>query len=263
MTTWRAPLPDHTVVRVRGDDPLGFLDATTSQEVRALTPGTSALSCLLDDKGHVLSEFRAIPMHDGSVLLDGAPAAREALTGWLARVAPLSGCEIIDESSMWRATATRNARATVDGVEFDDEVVRIATQWGGKGFDELAPDSTAKVVDADEIERARIEDGRVLFGIDVTPEMILNETPLISHAVSFTKGCYPGQETVAKIRNLGKPRRAFVVLRAEADIPKTDFDGGRVTSMCGNVALAFVRAEIAEQSEIDAGGVRAHISKIP
>lgn len=260
MDIWCAPLEAHTVVRVRGDDPLAFLEATTTQALTDCKPGSGALTCFLGDTGHVLSEFRVLPCADGSVVCDGPPAAREALTGWLTRIAPLSGCEIVDESSAWHATAYRNLPAPGEEHSFEEspELITISTVWGGAGYDELARDGSALASNPEAIERARIEDGRVRFGVDVTPAMILNETPLIDHAVSFTKGCYPGQETVAKIRNLGRPRRTFIVLEADEEIPHVE----PVTSVAGDRALAFVRVEIAEQESIDVGGVRGRIRRI-
>lgn len=257
------------VVRVRGREPLLFLDATTTQALRELSPGRGALTCLLDETGHVLSEMRVLPLRDGSVLLDGEPAAREALTGWLARVAPLSGCEILDESSSWHAATLRNVPPPPDlpddehaFVERDDEIV-ARVRWGGPGHDVLARGPAAATGARDEaaFETARIEAGRTRYGIDVTRELILNETPLLHHAVSFTKGCYPGQETVAKIRNLGRARRLLIGLRADGPIKAGArvLDGeaevGHVTSAAGPVAIALVRAESATSLALSAGGL--------
>ena len=139
-----------------------------------------------------------------------------------------------------------------------DGTIAIATVWGGDGYDELSRDGAVSPENAEEVERARIAGGRVRFGVDVTPAMILNETPLIDRAVSFTKGCYPGQETVAKIRNLGRPRRTFVVLEADAPIPHA----APVTSAAGNVALAFVRAEDAALETMEIEGVTARVRRI-
>jgi len=265
MDAWIAPLTGHTVVRIRGESPLQFLEATTTQAVAHLEPGHGALACVLDEKGHVLTEFRVLPMPDGTVLCDGEPAAREALLGWVARIAPLSGCEVIDESDRWHASAVRNVEPPGDEHTFSTEdPIRIAVTWGGPGYDELSTNTPEGTTHAGAIERARIESGRVRFGIDVTPDMIMNETPLLTRAVSFTKGCYPGQETVAKIRNLGRARRRFVVLRADGGVLEAgkEFDGGRVTSSTGDVALAFVTTSHAAEETIDAGGVRARVSAI-
>src|SRR5205085_277577 len=96
---------ERLVARVAGDDPAAFLDATTTQDLTGLTAGRSVLTCMLDEKGHVQAELRATMLDDGTVLIDAEQAAREALTGWLAKIAPLSGCEVSDESDLWTVTA--------------------------------------------------------------------------------------------------------------------------------------------------------------
>jgi folate-binding protein YgfZ len=258
-----ANLDGHTVVRVRGDEPLKFLDATTTQAVADLRPGLGALACLLDEKGHVLSEFRVVPLENGDVLLDGTAAAREALTGWLARVAPLSGCEVTDESSAWSCFSVRGEAPRGEYVvhESADEIV-IGVEWGLPGIDIFARSMPPETPGAREaIEAARIDAVRPLYGVDVTSEHIVNETPLLARALSRTKGCYPGQETVAKIANLGRPRRAVAGLtgdapvRAGAVVRAGDAEVGRITSAFGVAAIATLRAEALARGDLEADGV--------
>ena len=110
-------------------------------------------------------------------------------------------------------------------------------------------------------EAARIAAGRPRFGIDVTPDMLVNETPLLSRAVSFTKGCYPGQESVARVRNLGRVRRRVVGLQLGAPAPPGtpllagDVDIGRLTSSAGLHAIAYARADIGDDATV--GGAPA------
>jgi len=125
----------------------------------------------------------------------------------------------------------------------------------------------------DELEVARIEAGRPRFGPDISEEFLVNETPLLVHALSLTKGCYPGQESVAKVHNLGSVRRSIRSLRSDsvlmpaADIVVNGSVVGRVTSAAtlpdgSGVAIAVVRSEIEPGSGVDAGGVRAILSAI-
>lgn len=253
----------HIFFEIRGADPVAFLNATTTQELGAITAGAGALTCLLDDKGHVRAELRVLARADGSVVIDCEEAARDGVA-WLARVAPLSGCEVIDVGDAWRVHAVRGARATFDVPDQEhafverDGMLVVRVTWGLPGFDIIAPAVVDPGVvgaraDASTFEAARIAAGRPRYGVDITVEHILNETPLIDRAVSFTKGCYPGQETVAKIRNLGRPRRAVVGVDAEAPLAAGDAlqdderEIGRITSAAstplGWRGIATVRAE--------------------
>lgn len=272
------------VARVLGDRPLEFLDAVTSQEVARLGPGEGALACLLDAGGRVLAELRVLPLQDGSVLLEGEPACRAAL-GDLARIAPLSACEVTHNSERWEVVAVRgpDAAAALAGVlperehgfvERDGALV-VRVEWGLPGFDVIAPAGRLPAVDAPTIEpaafeAARIAAGRPRYGVDVTSELLVNETPLIARAVSFTKGCYPGQESVARIQNLGRARRRLVGLAVDGEAPPPGapvrFDGkdtGRITSAVASSAIALVRAEIPAGAEVDAGGRRALVRSLP
>jgi folate-binding protein YgfZ len=207
-------LLDRFVARVTGTDPVSFLDATTSQDLSGLTPRSSALTCMLDEKGRIQAELRATVLSDGSVLLDAEQPARAAVVGWLARVAPLSGCEIIDESDRWSVTAVRG-----DVPETSDGLV-VPVEWGPRGFDVLSVDG--KQIDAPERTLADhdaelVAYGRPRFGVDFDDTTHIAETPLITRAVSFTKGCYPGQESVARVQNLGRARKRLVGLDIARD----------------------------------------------
>lgn len=269
----QTPLAERCVARVRGKEPLAFLHATTTQDLLGLQPGEGALTCLLDEKGHVLAEMRASVLGNGDVLLDGEAPIRDSLTGWLARIAPLSGCEVMDESGRWTCTAVRGPRAA-DAVRAPnpalpehhhiehDGVVLARVEWGILGFDLLSRNEfagsfpiNAPAVDQSTLEAERIASGRPRFGIDVTSDLVVNETPLLDRAVSFTKGCYPGQETVARIHNLGRARRAIAGIRFGDYVPRFGSevlaDGqavGRITSAGltpeGGVALAVIKSEI-------------------
>jgi folate-binding protein YgfZ len=124
-------------------------------------------------------------------------------------------------------------------------------------------------------ECLRIESGRPRYGVDLDESVIPQEAGLNARAVSFTKGCYVGQETVARLFYKGKPNRELRGLRsAEQLAPGTalrfaDREVGTVTSSAvsprlGPVALALVRREAPIESVVDAGaGQTAVVSALP
>ncbi|MGZ4120924.1 MAG: CAF17-like 4Fe-4S cluster assembly/insertion protein YgfZ [Actinomycetota bacterium] len=271
-------LLDRVVARVTGDDPVAFLDATTTQDLTDLKPGRSALTCMLDEKGHVLAEMRATALSDGGVLIDSEQAARDAILGWLATVAPLSACEVGDESARWTITAVRGAKAadalasfgrlTDETTEHDGTVV-VPVTWGVAGYDVLAPAQPAidaARASAEELDAARIASGRPRYGIDVDASAHIAETPLIARAVSFTKGCYPGQESVARVHNLGRVRRRLVgldltgsVVPARGTLVRADgMEVGSVTSAAifesEVAALAWLRSDVHDGATVDVAG---------
>jgi folate-binding protein YgfZ len=112
----------------------------------------------------------------------------------------------------------------------------------------------------------RIEVGRPLFGIDFDQTVLPAETGQLDRAVSFTKGCYPGQEPVARLHFRGHPNRGLRVVALDAgELPAYDaelaLDGkpvGRVTSAAadpelGIVALAYVRREVPTDATLTLG----------
>jgi folate-binding protein YgfZ len=260
---------DRLVARVTGDDPIAFLDATTTQDLTGLKPEQSALTCMLDEKGHVLAEMRATALPDGTVLIDAEQAARDAITGWLANVAPLSGCEVTEET--WTVTAVRGAGAAE---HIPADVIAVEVDWGVPGYDVIT--STPVEIDAvsmneSEYDAARIAAGRPRFGVDFDETTHIAETPLIARAVSFTKGCYPGQESVARVQNLGRVRRRLAGLDVTgAEVPGAGtiltaegIEVGRVTSAAmwdARVsAIGFVRSDVHDGATVEAGAAAATV----
>ena len=255
------------VARVTGDDPIAFLDATTTQDLTELKPDQSALACMLDEKGHVQAELRATMLDDGTVLIDAEQAAREALTGWLAKIAPLSGCEVSDESDLWTVTALFGVHEAPTGA------VALASDWGPSDLDVLHEGATAfegAEMSAGEYEAARIAAGRPRFGVDFDENTHIAETPLIARAVSFTKGCYPGQESVARVENLGRVRKRLVGLDVDGGPPEAGAsmtvegrEVGRVTSAAtwdGRVvAIGSLRSEVHDGATVEAGATPATV----
>lgn len=249
------------VARVTGERALEFLHAVTSQDVAALKPGAGALAAYLDEKGHVLAELRVLVAPEGDVFLDADEPSREGLER-MARIAPLSGVEVSLES--WTRTVVRGAGAAEALARFaplpseNDAVTRsegaliVRDTWRLDGFDVLSPEALDVGVQRatePEWEAARIAAGRPAFGIDITTDSLINETPLADRAVSFSKGCYPGQESVARVRNLGRARWMMVTLRSPETIEVGSIDdGGRISSAArtadGFVAIATVRVGV-------------------
>ncbi len=151
------------------------------------------------------------------------------------------------------------------------DVDGIPNREYGRAAVELLDDDTPSTIGEDELESMRIEAGTPRFGREIDERVLPAEAGLIERAISFTKGCYPGQEPIARLHYRGHANRTLRVLEIEAgDLPGYDeelrHEGkavGRVTSATRRpdgtiVALAYVRNEVPEDAELalDSGVVR-------
>jgi folate-binding protein YgfZ len=133
----------------------------------------------------------------------------------------------------------------------------------------------AQPVSAQAAECLRIESGRPRYGVDLDESVIPQEAGLNTRAVSFTKGCYVGQETVARLFYKGKPNRELRGLRSDEQLPVgtvlrlAEREVGTVTSSAlsprlGPLALALVRREAPLETIVEAGeGRTAVVSALP
>jgi folate-binding protein YgfZ len=135
-------------------------------------------------------------------------------------------------------------------------------------------DDGAVEIDEAQADVLRVEHGRPRYGVDLDDSVIPQEAGLNDRAVSFTKGCYVGQETVARLHWRGKPNRHLRGLRLGEQVqPGTELrlgerEVGRITSVAasprfGTVGLALVRREAQPGDVLDAGGVRAEVVDLP
>ena len=121
-------------------------------------------------------------------------------------------------------------------------------------------------VDGDaDLERLRIEAGTPFYGRELDDRVLPAEAGLEERAISFTKGCYPGQEPIARQHHRGKVNRRLRVLdvegapAAETPVVHGEKEVGRVTSAVDGLALAYVRVEVPDDAELIVAGVRARL----
>jgi folate-binding protein YgfZ len=111
----------------------------------------------------------------------------------------------------------------------------------------------------------RIEAGTPRFGREIDDRVLPAEAGLLERAISFTKGCYPGQEPIARQHHRGKLNRRLRVLELsgavspDEEIRYGEKIVGRVTSVANGVALGYVRVEVPEDAELEVGSVRARL----
>ena len=268
---------------VAGEGAAEFLQGQLTNDVEALAPGTGCYAALLTHKGKIQADMRVLRGLDW-IWLDTEPEGLAALTKTIRTFGIGRDVRSTD------LTATRailsligpGARETVDALADDEEHAFVEGEHGlhvatDVGLDVICPAGEADAVRAalgvEEVSEEaadciRIERGRPRHGLDIDSDTMPQEAGLNERAVSFTKGCYVGQETVARLHYKGKPNRHLRGLRLSA--PATRGDEvllgekvvGRVGSACvsprhGPIALALIRREAAPGSAVLVGPARA------
>lgn len=276
-----APVERH-VVSVSGPNAVEYLQGQCSQDVTALTVGTSADALLLEPQGRIDALIRVTRTGQDEFIVDTDGGFGEAVVARLERFKLRVKVEIslLD----WGCVAVRGPDA--GGVSTPREVLRIDWRWPGiEGFDllgpALEPPGGVALCGARAWEAVRIEAGIPMMGSELDERIIPEEAGLVERCVSFTKGCYTGQELVARLDSRGSnvPRRlrALVLagggplpaIEAGSEIFANGKESGRVTStawspgMEATVALGYMHRSVAESSTVDVGGLSAEVRPLP
>ncbi len=276
-----------------------FLQGQVTNDVEGLAPGGGCYAALLSPKGKMLGDLRILDagdellldverdalqgmfnvLHRARVGFDAELHKRTLQRGLLSLVGPdarrVAGPQaeaLPDEEHAHAAIAVDGiaARAIVTDLGIDllceaDATEALAAALTARGAAPVAEEA---------VEVLRVEHGRPRYGLDLDDTTIPQEAGLNERAVSFTKGCYVGQETVARLHYKGKPNRHLRGLRLSAPVaPGTELtlDGkavGRLGSVVrspalGSIGLALVRREADPGSVVSAGAANAEVVELP
>jgi folate-binding protein YgfZ len=232
-------------VRVQGPDAIDYLNRMLSNDV----PDEGSVDALLlTAKARVIAPVLVWRRGADDVLLLTEPELGHALRDQLVRMRFAAKCEIEAEEHV--STIVLGGG---DGIPNRD--------YGVAAVEVLDSD-----VDGDaDLERLRIEAGTPMFGRELDDRVLPAEAGLDERAISFTKGCYPGQEPIARQHYRGKVNRRLRVLEvAGTPAPETpvvhgEKEVGRVTSAVDGRALAYVRVEVPDDAELTVGGEPARL----
>jgi folate-binding protein YgfZ len=236
-------------VRVRGRDAGEFLQRMVSNDVLA---GEHCEALLLTAKARVIAPLVVWRRGDDDFLLLTEPELGETVRAHLTRMRFASKCEIEPEQH----TSTI-VFGDADGVPTRD--------YGVPAVEVLDAELDAREPD-EGLERLRILARTPRWGHELDDRVLPAEAGLDERAISFTKGCYPGQEPIARLRYRGHANRALRVLEVEGARPEDEIrDGervvGRVTSAVRDLALGYVRVEVPEGAELSVAGRRGRLRR--
>lgn len=241
-----------------------------SNDVEALAIGEACDALLLTAKGRVMATLRVLRRGEGDFLLLTEPELGEVVRSQLLRARFATRAEVELEEHESQLRLGENADPVPGHVSVP------TGDYGIPGFEVLDAEAPSGALELgpDELERLRIEAGTPRFGREVDDRVLPAEAGLVERSVSFTKGCYPGQEPVARLHYRGHANRSLRLLRIEGTaLPAPDAEivhegraVGRVTStaLAGDavVALGYVRTEVDDDAELSVGGVRATIAPL-
>ncbi|MEO3799343.1 folate-binding protein [Nonomuraea sp. B1E8] len=239
------------VIRVSGADRLKWLNDLTSQKLDALTPGEWTQTLDLDLQGRVQHHLTLVD--DGeSVLAHVEPGTAQSLIDYLHRMRFMLRVEVSRADDL-AVLSTSGEDFLVPRAELPEHLGRpVAGLWA--------------------YEALRIEEGRPRLGFETDHKTIPHEVGWIGAAVHLTKGCYRGQETVARVHNLGHPPRRLVFLHLDGSVDTLPPHGAPVIfesqeigvvgtaarhHELGPIALAVVKRTVPVDAPLLAGGVAA------
>jgi tRNA-modifying protein YgfZ len=290
---------ERATLDVRGPEAAEFLQGQVTNDVLALDPGQGCFAAMLNPKGRILADLRILRTAPERFIVDTEAAALEVVARDLRMYKIGRQVEIADtpqraivsligprsDEVLESALAMRLPRDEHSLAENREGIVAVRTNLG---IDVLAHDGQAETVrerlsaagahpvSLDAAEIIRIESGRPRHGLDMTDDNLPAEAGIVERAVSFTKGCYVGQEPVARMHYKGHPNRHLRGLRlteraaSGAPLVASGKEVGRITSTAlspafGPIALALVRREISPGQDVSVGdgGPRATVCELP
>jgi folate-binding protein YgfZ len=283
---------------VKGPEAAEYLQGQLTNDIEALEPGEGCYAALLDRKGHMQADMRVLRLTPEEIWLDTEPAAlavthshletykigrqvevEDATEGraLLSLIGPRSA-EIADSPPLPEYAGQRIAVGGVEGFAAGTAtgIDLIASAGDADRLRATLAEAGAVEVSDEAAEILRVEAGTPRFGAEMDTGTMPAEAGIVEAAVDFDKGCYIGQETVARLHYKGKPNRRLRGLRLSAPaaagtvLTLGEKEVGLIGSSCvspvhGPIALAILRREAEPGAELAAGedGVTARVTDLP
>ena len=281
--------PGRAMYAVRGGEAADFLQGQVSNDVESLSPGQGCYATILNHKGKLRTDLRVLRGAD-FFWLDTEAIGHAVLRHML-------NTYTLGRDVRWEDVGESHALLSLIGPAADDlidpppPVEEHSFVDSGAGLwvrtdlgidllcstaraQELRTELGVEEVSEEVVECLRIESGRPRLGLDMDADTIPQEAGINARAVDFEKGCYVGQETVARLHYKGKPNRHLRGLRLSepaerrAEILLGDKPVGRIGSTCvsprlGPIALALVRREAAPGDTVLVDGAEARVAELP
>ena len=227
------------VLRISGPDRVSWLHSLTSQDLQKLAPGQTAEALILSPNGHV--EHHILLTEDGNaVWLHVEPGTAAALAAYLDSMRFMLRVEVADLSATHGVLTVAGPGSAGHAEKADgmSEAGTMSSFWidlivERDGIADVAGKLALPLAGMQAFEAARIEARLPRLGVDTDHKTLPHEAGWIGTAVHLNKGCYRGQETVARIHNLGHPPRRLVVLDLDGSADRLPSRGAPITLDAG------------------------------
>ena len=285
-------------LRVTGSEAAEYLQGQLTNDIEVLAPGEGCYAALLDRKGHMQADMRVLVVDEEKIWIDTEPEAIAAAKRHLEMYKIGRDADVVDagdERAIVSLIGPRSAELagssplpeycheeiTINGIECPAVGTALGIDLIPQAEDRerliaALADAGAPEVSADAGEILRIESGTPRFGSEMDTATMPAEVGIVSSAVNFEKGCYIGQETVARLHYKGKPNRHLRGLRLStpvgpgATLSLGEKEVGKLGGSCVSpaheaIGLAIVRREAEPGTELLVGedGVTAHVVDLP
>jgi tRNA-modifying protein YgfZ len=285
-------------IDVLGPDAAEYLQGQVTNDVESLAVGEGQYAALLDRKGHMQTDLRILRVGEDAILIDSEGATKDAALRHLTMYSIGRDVAVSDATAERGFLSLIGPRAAeIAGTPPLPEFANEATEIAGvdvlavgtrDGIDLLLPveerervagvlvDAGAVEVSPEAVEILRVEAGVPRFGAEMDAGTMPAEAAIVEDAVSFTKGCYIGQETVARLHYKGKPNKHLRGLRLSAaaapgaalrlgEKEVGTLGGAVVSPALGPIGLAIVRREAEPGARLTVGedGVTAEVVALP
>jgi len=285
-------------LRVGGSDAAEYLQGQLTNDVEALEPGAGQYAALLDRKGHMQADMRVLRPSAEEIWIDTEPAGLAAAVRHLRMYSIGRDAEVTDVSEERailsligpRSVEIAGTAALPENACEETAVAGVECLIAGTagGIDLIVAAAEAErlrgamleagtvAVSEEAAEILRLESGTPRFGAEMGTETMPAEAGIVEQAVSFTKGCYIGQETVARLHYKGRPNRHLRGLRlSDPAAPGAvlrlgekevgELGGSAVSPAFGPIGLAILRREAEPGAELAVGedGVTARVVDLP
>jgi len=261
-----ADLSHRAIISISGKDRLTWLHSLTTQHLDKLTPGDWQEALILDTQGHIVEQLFLVD--DGSTTWIHTEAQRvEPLIEYLEKMKFMLDVDVIDQSNNYAVLRAAGAADNIGGP--------YALLPRGEISDTVSAFNKAHTqVGIWALEALRVAQGRARLLFEVDHKSIPNELGFLNRAVHMQKGCYRGQETVAKVFNLGQPPRKLVLLHLDGSMVELPESGAKITLddkeigyigtvarhfELGPIALGVIKRNTPQQAQLLAGNVPASI----
>jgi folate-binding protein YgfZ len=268
------PLPGRALWRLTGPDALRYLNGQVTADISPLAEGQGCYAAVCTAKGRMEGDL-FIARRGADFYLDAVPILHESLGLRLEKYLVADDAALEDLSDLWHLN---HVFGTAQPPLPDDGFIVPRTRFGLPGHDIWSPNPppTGESAEPEVVETIRLEQGIPAWDAELTPTTLPPEAgPRLLAAISYTKGCYVGQETIARLKSVGHVNRTLVFLRSEssafpgaaAKLAQGEKEAGVITSagysprLERGIALGYIQRALAKEgNELKAGELKLTVA---